>query len=45
MGSYVGRHETAIAAESADVETGTRQGELTNDVGGIVGEQSGSEVK
>jgi len=45
VGSYVGRHETAIAAESADVETGTSHREVTNDVGGIVGERGGSEVK
>ena len=45
MGSYVGRGEADVVADNVDEENGTVDGPVTNDVGGTVGGQSGSEVK
>jgi hypothetical protein len=45
VGSYVGRDEAAFVADNVDEENGTLDRLVTNDVGGTVGGQSGSEVK
>ncbi|KAE9376945.1 acid phosphatase/Vanadium-dependent haloperoxidase [Stipitochalara longipes BDJ] len=45
VGSYVGRNEIAVAAESTDIENGTEIREMIPDVGGLVAGQAGSEVK
>ena len=45
VGNYVGRKETAVVAESTDLENGTADRSVTDDVAARDGTQSGREMK